>query len=335
MWIQTIRRKYFSNAEIYVPYIYCTLMPLFTLYSFKIPVKSVFEALQYIFITGAIQFILWHLIRMILSLESINQLARWAIALICAPVLYLVYRFIDDNLLHVSFWYRDTKLWLPTMRLSMNGPIFIALIESIRAFRSRAKIITDNISLQNENVKAQFNQLLQQINPHFLFNSLTTLQAMVRSKDSRTVEFIEKLEDVYRQTLKLETGEVTLSEELAFFNSYMYLMTLRQEKSIFWEADISEKSLTLKLPVFSLQLLAENCIKHNIVSKAKPLFIKLFQKDPNSVSISNNYQPKEYKSESFGIGITNLKKRYELAGIENGVLIEQDEKTYTTTLKLI
>jgi hypothetical protein len=80
--------------------------------------------------------------------------------------------------------------------------------------------------------------------------------------------------------------------------------------------------------------LAENCVKHNIVSASKPLSIRLYQKDLKSLTIENNYQPKTVKIESFGIGIKNLKKRYALEGIEQGVLIEQTEITYSTTLKL-
>ena len=128
---------------------------------------------------------------------------------------------------------------------------------------------------------------------------------------------------------------MTLQEELDFFKAYMYLMTLRQENSIFLDVVIADESLSYNIPTFTMQLLAENCIKHNVVSEAKPLYIRVYQKDPKSLTVSNNYQPKQVKIESFGIGIENLKKRYALTGIEQGVIIEQDEKTYETTIKLI
>jgi LytS/YehU family sensor histidine kinase len=127
---------------------------------------------------------------------------------------------------------------------------------------------------------------------------------------------------------------VTLKEELDFFNAYMYLMSLRQENSIFVDVKISEAALSYNLPVFSLQLLTENCIKHNIVSVTKPLHIRLYQKDPKTLTVSNNYQPKSVQSESFGIGINNLKQRYKLEGIVQGVQIEQNELEYSTTIKL-
>ena len=160
------------------------------------------------------------------------------------------------------------------------------------------------------------------------------LQTMVRLDDPQTEGYILKLAEVYRQTLNKEKNVVTLQEELDFFNAYMYLMTLRQEEGIFVEVQVSDESLVYRLPAFSLQLLAENCIKHNIVSEAKPLTIRLYQKDPKSLTISNNYQPKAMKSESFNIGIKNLKKRYALEGIIQGVQIEKNETIYSTTIKL-
>ncbi len=244
------------------------------------------------------------------------------------------YLSLEFHVFHLAQGVISPLFLITFLRNLMHIFILITLIGSIKSIKERAKFNSDNISLQTENVKAQFNLLLQQVNPHFLFNSLTTLQAMVRSKDVRTKDFIVKLGDVYRQTLKAEKRTVTLKEELDFFNSYMYLMRLRQEEAIFLEVHVLDASLAYHLPVFSLQLLAENCIKHNIVSKAQPLYIRLYQKDAKSITISNNYQPKALKSESFGIGINNLKKRYALAGIEDGVSIKQDETIYETTIKL-
>jgi two-component system, LytTR family, sensor kinase len=323
-----------SNAEKYLPFFYPVVMPILTLFGFKIPFHSVQEAFRYCLLTGFMQLIVLLMIRKVVYSTAYNKVIRWLIAALLSCSFIILYWFLEYNFWHFAEGLITSSIWTAIMRSFWNILLLMALVESIKSFNERSKINADNIALQRENLKAQFNQLLLQINPHFLFNSLTTLQAMVRSKDARTEEFIVKLKDVYQQTLKKEKGTVTLKEELDFFNAYMYLMTLRQENSIFLDVSIADEALSYQIPTFTMQLLAENCIKHNIVSEAKPLYIRVYQKDPQSLTISNNYQPKQVKIESFGIGIDNLKKRYALAGIEQGVIIKQDATNYETTIKL-
>jgi two-component system, LytTR family, sensor kinase len=328
------RRHFLSNRGKYLPFLYPLLMPIITLFAFKIPFNTFEDALRYWLFMGFIHFILLVLVQKAVYSTAYSKTIRWLILyVICCLFIYL-YLFLEYNYFHFTTKFRHPNMWVTALRGSLNIPILIALIESIKSAAERKRIHIDNIALENENAKAQFNLLLQQINPHFLFNCLTVLQAMARKKDVRTEEFIVKLGDVYRQTLKTDTGMVTLKEELDFFNAYMYLMTLRQEEAIFVDVQVSDESLAYRLPAFSLQLLAENCIKHNIVSEAKPLYIRLYQKDSKTLTISNNYQPKAVKSESFNIGIKNLKKRYALEGIVQGVQIEKNETIYSTTLKL-
>lgn len=329
------KQRTLSNSEKYLPFLYPILMPLLTLNSFKIPISSAKEALSYWLVTGFIQFVILCIIRKIVYAPFYHQVIRWLIASFICFVVNISYVFLYYEFLHFTKVFANPNPWITISRYNMNIPIVIALLESIRAFQERSKFNTDNVKLQNENAKAQFNLLLQQINPHFLFNSLTTLQAMVRSKDTRTEEFIVKLKEVYQQTLRKEKGTVMLKEELDFFNAYMYLIALRHGQTVVLDMSISDQSLSYSIPTYTLQLLAENCIKHNIASEAKPLLMRLYQKDPKSITVANNYQPKGMKAESFGIGIKNLKQRYALAGIENGVLIKQDENTYETTVKLI
>ncbi|MBL7784978.1 MAG: histidine kinase [Chitinophagales bacterium] len=324
-----------SNEEKYLPFLYPVLMPLLTLNSFKIPVSSAQEALSYWLFTGFIQFILVCVIRKMVYTTTYYPIVRWLIAAFVCVSIIVIYVFLEYNYLHFTKAFANPNPWINVSRYSINIPILIALVESIKAFQERSTFNTNNIQLQSENTKAQFNLLLQQVNPHFLFNSLTTLQAMVRAKDTHTEEFIIKLKEVFQQTLKKEKGTVTLKEELEFFNAYMYLITLRQGSSVMLDVSIANQSLSYQIPTYTLQLLAENCIKHNIASEANPLMILVYQKDPKSVTVANNYQPKKRKVESFGIGISNLKQRYALAGIEDGVLITQDENIYETTVKLM
>ncbi len=335
MFLERFRHLFLSNTEKYLPYIYPMLMPILTMYSSKARILSFEDALAYWLFTGILQVLLLLVIQKVIYLKSYNKPIRWLIAALFGGLVLGFYLFLEYNFLHITARFAFANKSAPLVRYILNIPILIALVEGIKSAAERKRIVLNNIMLKNENAKAQLNLLLQQINPHFLFNCLTVLQAMAHSKDARTEGFIVKMADIYRQTVESEKGTVPLQEELDFFNAYMYLMKMRQENAVFVDVQVSDEALAYQLPSFSLQLLAENCIKHNVVSEAKPLTISLHQKDAKTLTISNNYQPKAIKSESFGIGIENLRNRYVLEGIEQGITIEQDEIIYSTTLKLI
>ena len=334
MFFARFRKYLLANAELYLPYFYPILMPLLTMYSSIASIDIYQNGMVFWIFTGFLQLILLIFIQKILYLKSYKKRIKWVIATLAGLFIIYFYLFLDSNFLNITSRFTFAAKQIHAIRYSLNIPLLIALVEAFKSAAERKRLIINNIMLENENAQAQLNLLLQQVNPHFLFNCLTVLQAMARSKDTRTEDFIVKLGDVYQKTLKTDKGTVTLKEELDFFNSYMYLMNLRQENAIFADVQISDEALGYRLPCFSLQLLAENCIKHNIVSQAKPLTIRLYQTDAKTLTISNNYQPKPVKSESFGIGIQNLKKRYALEGIKQGVQIEQNEITYSTTIKL-
>ena len=226
-------------------------------------------------------------------------------------------------------------VWAVGIRLFLGTLLFLTIILSFQTANDKEKLRVENISLQSENLKAQLNQLKQQLNPHFLFNSLSALRRMIRSKDKQSEEYLLKLSDVYRHILQnRESANVTLKEELGFLNSYIYLMKLRLEDALIFDINISDESLNYNLPVFSLQLLVENCIKHNMASESNPLRISIFQTNRQNIIVSNNLQPKKNTDESFGLGIENLKRRYELLGLKKGVQIEQNGTEYVTTLAL-
>jgi sensor histidine kinase YesM len=328
------RYHFLSNREKYLPYLFPLIMPIVFRIITPLTIPTFQDTLRFLLFTGFLQFILLALIQKIIYTTAYKQPISWFIASIIGILVVFTYYFLEYKVFHLTTRFTTVNKWIPVMRTLVAIPILITLVESTKSAAERKRILIDNKILENENAKAQLNILLQQINPHFLFNCFTVLQAMVRSKDTRTEEFVLKLEDVFQETLKTETGTATLQEELDFFNSYMYLMDLRQENAFLVDVQVSEEALAYRLPSFALQLLAENCIKHNVVSASKPLSIRLYQKEPKSLTIENNYQPKPVKNESFGIGIENLKKRYRLEGIQNGIVIEQNETTYSTTIKL-
>ncbi len=208
---------------------------------------------------------------------------------------------------------------------------------SLQASKENARLKNENLALQAEYYKAELEQLRKQVDPHFLFNSLSTLRTMIRDqKNSEKAEqFVLSLADVYRQILQTrESDSITLEEELEFLISYIYLLEIRFGEAISIDIDIKESSKEFSLPAFALQLLVENCIKHNVASVEEPLKIRIYQDSEESVIVSNTFNPKRSSTESLGTGLTNLEKRYELIGMNNGVSIHQDDNFYSVTLKL-
>ena len=164
--------------------------------------------------------------------------------------------------------------------------------------------------IKTDNLGAQYELLKQQVNPHFLFNSLTTLKSMVDIGDEHVADFIVKLADFYRFSLENRKMDIiSLSEELDILNAYLYLLKARFEDGIQITFKISDEHLSSYIPPFTLQLLVENCIKHNVVSLEQPLNIVLYSEDEMLV-ITNQLQLKKTPESSTGVGLENINQRY-------------------------
>ena len=177
-----------------------------------------------------------------------------------------------------------------------------------------------------ENERYKYNQLKSQINPHFLFNSLNILAAIVyKKKDDESGEYIEKLSDVYRYVLTNEEKKViTLISEIEFIKKYIEILKSRFKEGLIFEIDISQSALYRFVPTMSLQLLVENCIKHNIVATEKPIIIKIYS-EGDYIIVSNNKNLREEEVVSTGIGLKNLDERYRLIANKSIGIINQDD----------
>ena len=145
---------------------------------------------------------------------------------------------------------------------------------------------------------------------HFLFNNMSILSSLVYKDADKAASFINQLSQVYRYLLDNKNNElVTLNNELTFIKSYTYLLQLRFDKSIAFDFDIPENTLTHSIPPMSLQMLIENAIKHNEVSEDLPLTI-LIKAASNEIIVSNNLQPRNTKEALSGTGLQNIKDRY-------------------------
>lgn len=268
-----------------------------------------------------------------------SWLKKVSVVIVCNALLLSLFILIGIYILMENYAVvpgDNYKLWLITLK----GAVSIALIYIIQyGLNSNAR--AQAVSLQNqmlkmENLKAQFEILRQQVNPHFLFNSLSTLRSMVRSMDPNSEQFIIKLSEIYRQLLdKRQKDLVTLKEELEFVNDYSFMLFARFGKMLKITMDIPDDLLDLRLPTFSLQVLLENCIKHNAIAIDKPLEIKVFCSLPGAITVENNMQPKITQAEHSGYGLENLIQRYKLLGEEDGIFVFTDEDVFRVRLKLL
>jgi len=225
--------------------------------------------------------------------------------------------------------------WLISFRILLASIMFITIQQSLKAVKSVETLKAENLLLKTEKYKSELDQLRKQVNPHFLFNSLSTLRSMIRGGNPNSEKFVLNLSLLYRQLLQThEKDYFTLEEEIEFLTAYIYLMKVRHEDALHISIKTNSESHKYSVPIFALQLLVENCIKHNIVSIEKPLSINIYQKDNISITVENNYQPKEQNNESQGVGLTNLLERIKLLGIENGLEIVKTDEHFIVTLKL-
>jgi len=183
------------------------------------------------------------------------------------------------------------------------------------------------------NLGAQYELLKQQVNPHFLFNSLNTLKSMVEIQDPQSADFILKLSDFYRFTLESRKMDlIPLREELQILDSYVYLLKARFEDGFILNNNIDPKQYDSAIPPFTLQLLIENCIKHNVVSLDKPLEIKLYTENDFLV-IENQIQLKRGVL-STGVGLDNINQRF-MHLVHKEIEIDKTETIFKVKIPLI
>ncbi|MEI7801823.1 MAG: two-component regulator propeller domain-containing protein [Bacteroidota bacterium] len=188
--------------------------------------------------------------------------------------------------------------------------------------------------LEKEKLASQFETLKNQVNPHFLFNSFNTLANIIEDDKSKAIEYIEKLTDFFRQILvHREKDLITLEEELEIINDYVYLQQQRFEDSLLIKISISkEQAMHFYIPPLALQILVENAIKHNSLTKSKPLTIELYFEN-DFLIVKNNLQPKMNMEPSTGTGLQNITRRMQMLGFP-AIEVEKTDTTFFVKLKL-
>lgn len=175
------------------------------------------------------------------------------------------------------------------------------------------KANTQLLKLQKENLQSQFDVLKQQVNPHFLFNSLNVLTSLIKIEPDLAEQFSEQLSKVYRYVLENKDHDlVELNTELNFLDAYIFLLNIRFVDKLKVNINIPDHCRNEKIIPLAMQLLIENAIKHNTMSKIKPLIIDIFIDDDHCLNIINNLQERQSHIASTGLGLRNIVNRYHL-----------------------
>ena len=221
---------------------------------------------------------------------------------------------------------------------------YIILSFGVSAFiHARGFMIQWKNSVKQESTKqeivaktetAKFESLKNQLDPHFLFNSLNVLTSLIGENPQQAERFTTKLSKVYRYVLEQRNKDlVPIEEELKFAKTYMELLGMRFEEAVQFNIPDNISNNELKIVPLSLQLLLENAVKHNVVSTSKPLTINIYE-EGSYLIITNNVNPKEAIGKSTKIGLQNIADRYGLI-TDKGVKIENNNKTFKVSLPLL
>jgi len=197
------------------------------------------------------------------------------------------------------------------------------------------KANTQLLKLQKENLQSQFDVLKQQVNPHFLFNSLNVLTSLIRIEPELAEKFTEHLAKVYRYVLENKDNElVKLSTEISFLDAYIFLINIRFMDKVQVNINIPEEKRNHQIIPLAMQLLIENAIKHNAMSKKSPLVIDIFIDGANHLNVVNNLQEREAHMASTGVGLKNIQNRYRL--LNNTIpVFEKSETHFTARIPLV
>ncbi|WP_455584362.1 sensor histidine kinase [Bacteroides sp.] len=271
---------------------------------------------------------------------AINLRSRWKIPLIYLAVM-LSYLLLNYSLLvcakilagvatPFAFQGNGQKLFIIVWLVEL---VILGLLITNHSIQNALKLQQRTAELQSENDAARYTALQNQLNPHFLFNSLNTLIAEIEYNPTNAVHFTKHLSYVYRYVLQSQDKTlVPLSEELEFMRSYLFLHEVRLGNCITCQCNIPAEHTDSMLPPLTLQLLVENVIKHNSITQSKPMSISICA-DSKHLIVSNPIHPKK-NAVSFGVGLQNLAKRCKLMSGKE-ITVENETGMFTVKIPLI
>ncbi len=261
--------------------------------------------------------------------------------LLMMPVCWVVLVTIDctDMLLVNASGYHTPYPTFAYVNSLPSGLLFTVFIigvqEAVYYFVRLLKSEKVAEELKKENLQTQLDSLKQQVNPHFLFNSLNTLSYLIDEDPERAEMFLDELCKVYRYLLQANEHELTdLTTELQFICSYFHLLETRYGDSLRLHVCIEPPYETYRLPSLTLQLLVENAVKHNVIDKVQPLIVRISTKAGGELTVSNNLQRKPQPLISTRVGLRNIATKFRLMG-QGDIRIEETADQFAVVVPLI
>ncbi|MBX2875544.1 MAG: response regulator [Saprospiraceae bacterium] len=244
---------------------------------------------------------------------------------------------IIDAINKGKIYHYITKPWdVDELKIIMENALETYLLKkrNKELEEEKTSLQLQNERMEKENILSQFSILKNQINPHFLFNSMNILAALIPSAPDKAVAFTTRFAKLYRKVLELRDQLIIpLSQELEFVDSFLFLQKMRFDESLIINYNIEPRHRESCLPPFALQLLVENAIKHNIVSEDQPLTINIFT-EGDILQVINNLQLRGSVEDSTGIGLANLRARYEMIAKQK-IFSGEEGAQYVTRLPLL
>lgn len=339
---KTLRRALYTSPVIAVPSISPILM------KFEVPPHIIF----YAFVVQAIMvFILW-LVNIWLFNNPSSKLPEKHATIRRMVVSYVFALCSFIALREISYWWIINIGFVETLEdkvlkwefpyymvvLSFSINTVILMMQDLIYIRSKKdKADMENSRLKLKNAEIANMELKNQLHPHFLFNALNTLKNLIRKEPLQAEEYLIKLSNFLRVSISAyKTNTVQLQDELKLCEDYLQMQRTRFGDTLQYEFDIpAEISTKGMVPIFAIQLLLENIIKHNAMYKSAPLKIQMkYDEDADRVVVTNNIQKRETKEVSTGMGLENLSERYQLLS-GDAVIIKEDENKFSVSIKVL
>ena len=213
--------------------------------------------------------------------------------------------------------------------------IFPTLYEVDYVVERLKESMLEKETLKQQAIQHEFDALKNQVNPHFLFNCFNTLSSLISEDRQKAEMFLNELSKVYRYLLRNnEDGLSTVENEIKFIRSYYGLLKTRHGEALQMTIEIDKRYNPYLLPSLTLQLLVENVVKHNMLSRTHPLVIEIFTTAGNKLVVNNNLQRRTIKAPSNRVGLENIQAKYDLLN-QQGFQVMEDGKNFTVVLPLI